>query len=105
MQEQYDKFREYVEELEKCRKELENLKFENNSIHEKLYRLEMEKTSLKEKVEKLTEYIQNIEQVSRSKDEMILSLSRDINSYRKLLMTLVILLFLLLMVIVYLSMR
>jgi len=41
MQEQYDKFREYVEELEKCRKELENLRFENNSMHEKIYRVSL----------------------------------------------------------------
>lgn len=105
MQEQYDKFREYVEELEKCRKELENLKFENNLMHEKIYRLEMEKSSLKEKVEKLTEYIGNIEQVSRNKDQIISSLSQELNSYRRLLMVLIMLILLLLLIILYLSLQ
>ncbi|MEJ7553720.1 MAG: hypothetical protein WKI48_03130, partial [Aquificaceae bacterium] len=68
-------------------------------------RLEMENSSLKEKVEKLTEYIGNVEQASRNKDQIISSLSQELSSYRRLLMALIMLILLLLLIILYLSLQ
>ena len=66
---------------------------------------EEEKASLEGKIKSLTEYIQNIESISRSKDDIIKNVSQEASTYRKLLTLFIILTILLLIMIVYLSLR
>ncbi|MDW8066310.1 MAG: hypothetical protein RMI50_01385 [Aquificaceae bacterium] len=94
-----------MEKLERCQEELEKLTSEGQFLRKELRKLEEEKALLKERIEHLTEYIGNIESISKSKDEMIRSLTEETRVYRKLLLVLITFMFLLLFLIVFLSVK
>ena len=50
MEEQYSIYRECIEKLEQCKKELEKLKSDHQPLQERLYDLEFEKASLEGKI-------------------------------------------------------
>ncbi len=98
MQDIYSKYRELSEELKQCKKDLE-------SLHERLYEVESEKLSLQAKIKELAEYIRILEGASRTKDEIIKSILEELDTYRKLLIALVIFNLILIFIVIYLSLR
>lgn len=103
MQEEYSKFRECLEKLDEYKKQVEKLKFEQQSLHDKIYRLETEKSSLTEKVESLSNYLKDVESVSNNKNQIINSLTLEVKTYRKLIVALILAVLVLMVIIVYQS--